>query len=340
MVIEELAIKLLDAAPRGKKEMNTQKKEFLRNEFLTMSILGALGRSRTYTESASQEEKNRFRDALRAKLDHISRRYESAVAEEDHLSNIINLSDELSSQFSHCLKNDRFRIGIAQKALNLNLKYLWCADLIATPPHCPFDSIVIGHLKECRDPTWTSIDSIEDYSRLVLAAKKIAADKSLAEWECDIWLDDIQSGRESKYFANNQNNKVRVIDPLEALLPTVAEGGVILITGTVSSQSKYADGKDFCELSIHREGEDALPHEPGQARPISLIIGNIYYDAVVRETGAGQVWISSVLYENTPRRKKVRLVDALEEIGLAKGHKIRIRTNNDGTFSLEPYRSV
>lgn len=38
--------------------MDTEKETFLRNEFLTMSIFGALGRSNTYSKSASETSKN------------------------------------------------------------------------------------------------------------------------------------------------------------------------------------------------------------------------------------------------------------------------------------------
>lgn len=161
-----------------------------------MSVLGALGRSRTYSESASTEDNNHFRNALREKLDEVSRKYKSIITDEEHLSNIKNLSDDLTSRFHHCLRNGRFRIGIAQKALNLYLKYLWCVKLIAPPPHCPFDSIVISYLPDCSDLNWTSIDTIEDYKRLVRSAQTIANDKSLPVWELEIWLNSVQSERE------------------------------------------------------------------------------------------------------------------------------------------------
>jgi hypothetical protein len=105
--------------------MNSDQENFLRNDFLTMSILGALGRSRTYSKSASDKTKIEFLNTLRVKLDEVSRKYQSTVTEENHLSNIEKLSDEFSSSFADCLRNRRFRIGIAQKALNLYLKYLW-----------------------------------------------------------------------------------------------------------------------------------------------------------------------------------------------------------------------
>jgi hypothetical protein len=127
-------------------EKNDQQNRFLRNEFLTMSVLGALGRSRTYSKSASEEAKKNFHNALRRKLDELAQSYTSNVKEEDHLKNIEDLVKDLTSRFLDCLEKKRFRIGVAQKALNLYLKYLWCVGFIPVPPHCPFDSIVINHL--------------------------------------------------------------------------------------------------------------------------------------------------------------------------------------------------
>ena len=175
--------------------MDEQKERYLRNELQTMSILGALGRSRTYLKSASEEDKASFRNALKMKIDEISENYHSIISDRDHIFNIERLKNELTSQYSHCLINGRFRIGIAQKALNLYLKYMWCLGLISRPPHCPFDSIVIGHLPDCYGLNWTSIDSIEEYQKLVTSAVKIADGKSIAEWELELWMDSIQNSR-------------------------------------------------------------------------------------------------------------------------------------------------
>jgi hypothetical protein len=49
-----------------------------------------------------------------------------------------------------------YKYGVAQKLLNLFLKYLWCLGTIAEPPHCPVDRIIIG--KTCyKDKNWTEI---------------------------------------------------------------------------------------------------------------------------------------------------------------------------------------
>lgn len=169
--------------------MNNHFDKFLRGEFLTMSVLGALGRSNTYSESASESDKENLRNSLRNKLDELAADYASVVTEKDHISNIKELADDLSSKFSSCLKNGRFRIGIAQKALNLYLKYLWCAKYIPLPPHCPFDANVIRNLPGCTNVKWTLIDTIDEYTKLVGDAKNIAESKSLSEWELEIWND-------------------------------------------------------------------------------------------------------------------------------------------------------
>lgn len=179
--------------------MDAPKEKFLRDAFFSMMVKDALGRSKTYSESASDNDKKRFRNALRKTLNIMAEDYASQVREEKHLSNIKKLSDNLSSKFNHCLRNGRFRIGIAQKALNIFLKYLWCAGLITMPPHCPFDSIVINSLPGCEDFKWTSIDSIDEYKRLVKAAKQKANGKSLSEWELEIYSGtDTRTGTVSK----------------------------------------------------------------------------------------------------------------------------------------------
>lgn len=198
--------------------MDPQKEKFLRNEFLTMSILGALGRSKTFSESATEEAKNRFRNTLREKLDEVSKRYESSVTEKEHLANIKNLSDDLTLGFSHCLRNGRFRIGIAQKALNLYLKYLWCVNLVTLPPHCPFDSIVISYIPECSNLNWTSIDTIEDYQQLVNALRRRADGKPIAEWELEIWLKKVQSKRKRWIKGSLTDKGKKEKKPMETLV--------------------------------------------------------------------------------------------------------------------------
>lgn len=107
-----------------------------------------------------------------------------------------------------------------------------------------------------------------------------------------------------------------------------------MISGSVTRQGVYADKKDICELYIDKDSSHRLPHEHGKKKIININIGNKAYEAGVHETREGVVWISSVLYERNQRKVKARLVDALAEVGLRKGDRIEIKSNNDGTYSI------
>lgn len=96
-------------------------------------------------------------------------------------------ADDLSSDFAPLFRAGRFRIGLAQKALNLYLKYLWCAGFAARPPHCPVDAIIL-EAAGIRDATpWTRLDSIEEYVRLIHRLRDGTKGQPIAEWELAAW---------------------------------------------------------------------------------------------------------------------------------------------------------
>ena len=171
-----------------KKEIN----KFLYGEFYMLAQNGALQRGvRIYKESDSNEKKE-FRKALKEKVTGIAESYYSKkVSEKKHISNIEEISEDLSEKYQKILANGKFRIGRAQKVLNLYLKYLWCAGFILEPPHCPFDANVINDKKRGlgRNDAWTRIDDIREYKDLVEEAHKKADGKkmSLAQWELDLF---------------------------------------------------------------------------------------------------------------------------------------------------------
>lgn len=78
---------------------------------------------------------------------------------------------------------------MAQKSLNLYLKYLWCLSEVPMPPHCTVDGIVLRAAGV--HGSWTKCDSIEEYKRwigeLKKHAKKHAGTDKLAEWEILVW---------------------------------------------------------------------------------------------------------------------------------------------------------
>jgi hypothetical protein len=169
-----------------KSALSNEKWRFLEGEFLTKAIDGAFQHASIYTATASDKRRNELRENLRDSLRRIAREYHrpAAVSERDHYRNIQSLADEISSNFNDIVK-DRFRIGVAQKALNLYLKYLWCVDRISVPPHCPFDSTVLRELE--LESSWTHASKIEDYKNWVERARAAAGTETLAEWELDLW---------------------------------------------------------------------------------------------------------------------------------------------------------
>jgi hypothetical protein len=165
--------------------------EFLKEEFLTSSLNGALQRAGIYAENATPKQRKDFREAMRSALRQFGERYKSEVLPRDHVDNIRKLAEiSQNPRFRDFMMDRRPRIGMAQKALNLYLKYLWCVGEAHTPPHCPFDSRIISHLPPEKRRNWTEITDVKEYESLVTdSTETMKQDKfsSLSEWELEKW---------------------------------------------------------------------------------------------------------------------------------------------------------
>lgn len=171
-------------------EKQKDKREFINNEILASSILGGLTRGfPVYKTGIKESVKNEFRNFLKDILKKYAQSYKVHVGSKQHIKNIEKFADKISERHKEILNKDRFRIGRAQKVLNLYLKYLWVLHKIPRPPHCPFDSIIIEKLKLKEKINWTQFDSIKKYEILVGGAKKKAQKEnlSIAEWELKEW---------------------------------------------------------------------------------------------------------------------------------------------------------
>jgi hypothetical protein len=160
---------------------------FLRDEFFSLTLMAAVQRGDVYTAEARESARKTFRLELRRKLEEIAWGYHKPVGENAHLKNICLLADHLTKNHSETLKRRRFRIGTAQKALNLYLKYLWCIGAITEPPHCPFDFQIIRRLRGFGQIRWTTLDDIESYKLLVAAARHASHPLSIAQWELEAY---------------------------------------------------------------------------------------------------------------------------------------------------------
>jgi hypothetical protein len=69
------------------------------------------------------------------------------------------------------------------------LKYLWCADIISTPPHCPVDRIVINKTKYRGKVNWTQILEEAEYRKVIQAIMELSKAKQMSapEWELDFY---------------------------------------------------------------------------------------------------------------------------------------------------------
>jgi len=172
--------------------------KFIEDQLMSNSIQAAFQRANVYREEVAETDVRRetLRKSLANLLRRLATQYAVAVPADRHEQNIQKIADDLSSQFSNerLLANDRFRLGVAHKALNLYLKYLWCLGKIPTPPHCPFDDEIIAKLpltdQQKKDLRWTKLDSLDGYRSLVNAAmEKIeqTGHGSLSDWELEEW---------------------------------------------------------------------------------------------------------------------------------------------------------
>ena len=165
------------------------KRSFLKNEFLTLTISGALAaHSDVYSIASNDSRREGLRKRIRERLPQLEENYVAGqISEEDHVRKIQCLAGELTTDFKEILYAGRFRLGTAQKLLNLYLKYCWSVGWNPEPPHCPFDGRIIKKLSLPEPINWTELELVEDYWTLVEAARKKAAPCSIAVWELKEW---------------------------------------------------------------------------------------------------------------------------------------------------------
>lgn len=174
--------------------MYDNQEQFLRDEFFSLTLMGTVQRAGVYKPNTPEKKRKEFHTILQEWLEQIVQSYKEKISEDVHIKNILELSNHLSAVHADILQCGRFRIGPAQKALNLYLKYLWCLSRIAEPPHCPFDYQIISKLPSYDGPKWTMIDTVEDYRKLVAAAKVTAGKSSLSMWELETYNNAQQGG--------------------------------------------------------------------------------------------------------------------------------------------------
>ncbi|HLV47315.1 hypothetical protein [Sphingobacterium wenxiniae] len=161
-----------------------QKALFINSEIWILVFGGAFQRANVYKENISENQRKEFREFLMGYVDsELLPQYKTVVNEDAHIQNIESLIAH-ANQKAELLKENRLRFGVAQKIVNLFLKYHWCLGNIECPPHFPVDRIIQGKLK-IPITAWTEMDDVEQYKEIINFAKEKASAEglSLAQWE-------------------------------------------------------------------------------------------------------------------------------------------------------------
>jgi hypothetical protein len=137
-----------------------------------------------YARSCELPQRSAPKAALRSTLRTVEAAYvNGSKPPKDHTRFIEVIATRLSDECSEHFFNGCFRFGVAQKLVNLHLKYLWVARLCPEPPHCPIDGIIRDHAGI--EFNWTSSNSVEEYEVAVGELRALAGGKSLAHWELE-----------------------------------------------------------------------------------------------------------------------------------------------------------
>jgi len=177
--------------------MLAEKKRFIIYELGLLTMKAAFStrdnRYPIYNIEIKDQHKKPAKELFRQVLNEVETIYVESISSKDHdqyIEDTANrLSDEIGEDYLH---NGRFRVGVAQKLINMHLKYLWCAGIINEPPHCPIDGRIRDIVKQdypAFDYDWISNDSIDEYKNALETINQLAINKgeTYAQWELGVF---------------------------------------------------------------------------------------------------------------------------------------------------------
>lgn len=169
------------------------KKSIIHGIIVRGTLDGTLPRNRIYKKKITTAQRKAFRRYLSHQLERLFQEIlgKKTYTDEDHYRAIFRFANKISRHktFRTYLVQNRLRVGTAQKLINLYWKMNWLLKPgIKAPLHCPFDRIIIQELGSAvHDIRWTLSDNMDDYKRLVAAARQRSGKMSMAEWELDTY---------------------------------------------------------------------------------------------------------------------------------------------------------
>ena len=183
--------------------MFDQKDKFIEREILGLTIQGAVQHIKTYKDNDG-DVRVIFREKVHSYLTDFENEYKSRVDSEKHIANIERLRGDIN-QNSDVVKEGGISFGVAQKLLNLYLKYYWCLARVKEPPHCPVDAMILEAVGMNRPPwqPWSQMSSAQ-YREVIEAIEKNKGSLSIAYWELETWI---------KQYTQVGKNRLPVIGP-------------------------------------------------------------------------------------------------------------------------------
>lgn len=164
------------------------KRSYLVSELGILAWGASVQRANLYRRGinpTSQQVRDFRRDVTGFIASELLPQYKSQIAEEQHYENIETLIHFAAEKGESVVGSEGYKYGVAQKLLNLALKYHWCLGLTTEPPHCPVDRIVINKTGYRGKINWTAITARADYEKVIDDVRRLSAAKamSIAVWE-------------------------------------------------------------------------------------------------------------------------------------------------------------
>lgn len=170
----------------------SREQEFVVKEIWILAWNASVQRANLYNKKSKVDNKtkSKFRASIISYVeDEIFQSYKDGCSENQHYKNIESLIAKANSLNLGILGPEGYKFGVAQKLLNLSLKYMWCLGHIAEPPHCPVDRIIINKTNLKGKVNWTDIKDRNAYEAVIDEIKKLSSAKSItpSRWELLIY---------------------------------------------------------------------------------------------------------------------------------------------------------
>lgn len=162
---------------------------------LSSAVTASVQHNSLYQKNLKRKIKEDIQLEWRTYLHGLIERYKVEQSVEAYERDILTLKAVMNQKFSAAFLLDShtkfktdpgFRISHSQKSISVFLKHLWCMEIIACPPQCPVDRIILEAAgKRYPETKWGYINSIEEHRLKIafLEAAKGHSSEPLAEWE-------------------------------------------------------------------------------------------------------------------------------------------------------------